>query len=209
MSFSPSCLAPSARVIGLPRLWSPVLASAYSTSANLYAPSPLKMDAKSVQNREWARRNPEIIKKRDIKWLQANPIRRREWKVAFDQRTAPYRRLYKFLVNYQWPLQHLTWKTHIPVMSQKKVKRACSSCGRYESQGLRLWWKRRHPEPADAKLYDCFACFYTFNPGHVAPIEYGSLPLDEALRAMQKARKQHVKSARETTSLPSENDKPR
>lgn len=197
------------RSVGPPSFWPRVLASAYSTSAILYSPSPLKMDAKNVHSREYARSNPERIKKRDLKWLQANPIKRRETKAAFYQRTAAYNKLYIFLSRYQWPLQQLTWKTHIPKITQEKVKRACSSCDRHENRGLRLWWKRRNPEPADADLYDCFACFYTSNPGHVAPIEYESLPLDEALRAMQKARKQHVKSARETTSLPSENDKPR
>jgi len=209
MNFAPSCLAPLTRFIGRPRTWSRVLASAYSTTAILYSPSPLKMDAKSVRLREWARMNPEIIRKRDKTWLQANPIKRREWKEAFDQRTAIYARLYNFLMDHEWPIQHLTWKTHTPVKTQEAVKRACSSCGRYERRGLRLWWKRRNPEPADADLYDCFACFYTLNPGHVAPVEYESLPLGEAVDAMQEARKQHDKIVRKATASPSDDDKPR
>jgi len=208
MNFAPSCLAPLMRFIGRPGTWSRVLASSCSTTAILCSPSPLKMDAKSIRHREWARRNPEIIRKHDKKWLQANPIKRREWKGAFDQRTAIYERLYRLLIRYEWPMQHFTWKTHTPVKTQEAVKRACFHCGRYERQGLRLWWKRRNPEPNDADLYDCFACFYTLNPGHVAPIEYEGLPLGEAVDAMQEARKQRDRSVRKSIASSSESDKP-
>ncbi|KEQ76349.1 hypothetical protein M436DRAFT_61597 [Aureobasidium namibiae CBS 147.97] len=209
MTFALSCLALSVRLIALPRPWSRVLAYPYTTSAILYSPSPLKMDAKNVYAREWFRRNPEKHNRAITKWIRENQDKRREIVRASDQKRHVYIRLYKLLINYEWPMQHFTWKTHTPVKTQEAVKRACSSCGRYERQGLRLWWKRRNPKPADADLYDCFACFYTLNPGHVAPIEYESLSLREAVDTMQEARKQHDKSLRQAIASPSDNDKTR
>jgi hypothetical protein len=201
-------LSPSWRSVGLARSWSRVLASSYSTSTVLHSPSPLKMDKRNVNQRKWSLQNAESREKSDAKWLQANPIKRRELKRVFDQKTSLVHRFSIFLRRYDWPLQHLTWKTHIPEITEEKVKRACSSCGRYKTHGLRQWWKRRDPEPPNADLYDCFTCFYTLNPEHVVPVEYEGLDLEGAYKAMIEGRKRHANSVSKITALPSERDKP-
>lgn len=130
---------------------------------------------------------------------------KREYNRNLYKKTSVYHKYNAFLSEFDWPLQHLTWTTHIPVKSEKKAKRACASCGRYEYQGLRLWWQRRDVEPP---LYDCFSCFRTSNPEHVVPIGYEGLDLLDALKAMREARKQHDKAARKAATLPSGSDKP-
>lgn len=209
MFLSLGCSPPPWRSLGTPRFWLRVLASPYSTSAILYSPSPLKMDARSIYNREWAHRNPDLRRKKNTKWLRENRDERLDTLRAEYQRNVVSRQLYDFMRRNDWPLQDFTWKTHTPMKTKDKVKRACASCGRYQDQGLRLWWKRKNPEPPTADSYDCFACFYTYNPENVAPIGYESLPLKEAFDVMREARKQQTKSVSKTPSLPSEDEKPR
>jgi hypothetical protein len=208
MMFSPTCLLPPWRSIGSPGRWSSVLAYPYSTSAILQSPSPLMMDAQNVYNREWRKKNKESTRRSDIKWLQENRAKRREWERTKYERSALYTRFSMYLRRYDWTLQHFSWKTHIPIKTKEKIKRACSSCGRYEAHGLRLWWKRRISEPPTTAAYDCFECFRRSNPEHVVPIEYEGLSLEDAFGAMREARKQHAKSVGETTASLSKDDKP-
>jgi hypothetical protein len=197
MIFSPTCLLHPWRSIGPSRLWSRVLASPYSTSAILHSPSPLKMDARNVYDREWRRNNLESRRRQEAEWRQKDPIKRRQeartW--YYREQNSLYKRMFNFLWKFDWPLQHLTWKTHIPTKTEAKTKRACSTCGRYESQGLRLWWMRRDSGTPAPNAYDCPGCFRKSNPEAVVPIEYEGLALEDALTAMREDRKQHVKSA--------------
>ena len=203
MVFSPACLSPLWR-IGSPRLWSSVLASPYTTSAFLCSPSPLKMDKENVALRARRRKHPETNRRVHAEWFKENRAYRHEGMRRLYQESSLYKRIYVFLLTYDWPLRNLTWRTHIPIGSEEKVKRACASCGRYEAQGLRLWWQRRDVEPP---LYDCFTCFRTSNPEHMMPTEYEGLTLEDAYKAMRDARKQHDKAAREAATLPSGSDK--
>jgi hypothetical protein len=171
-----------------------VLACPYSTSAILHSPSPLKMDVKNINDREWRKKNKESTRRSDIKWLQENRAKRRGWDKTKYERSALYSRFSMYFRRYDWTLQHFTWKTHIPIKTEEKIKRACSSCDRYEAHGLRLWWKRRISEPPTTSVYDCFECFRRSNSEHVVPVEYEGLALEDAFTAMREARKQHVKS---------------
>jgi hypothetical protein len=205
MVFSPACLSPLWRSIGSPRLWSSVRASPYSTSAFLYSPSPLKMDKENITSRARRRKHPETNRRVHAEWFKENRAYRHEGMRRLYQSISLYKRIYAFLLRYDWPLQNLTWRTHIPIKSEKSVKRACTSCGHYEVRGLRLWWQRRDVEPP---LYDCFTCFRTSNPDYVVPIEYEGLALEHAYKMIKDARRLHDKAARKAATLPFESDKP-
>jgi hypothetical protein len=129
------------RFISTPR----VLACPCSTRAILHSPSPLKMDAKNIYDREWRRNNLESRGRQEADWRQKDTTMRRHsskmW--YYHEQNSLYKRIFRYLYDHDWPLQHLTWETHIPIKTEAKTKRACSTCGRYESQGLRLWWMRR------------------------------------------------------------------
>jgi hypothetical protein len=184
-----------------------MIASPYPTSAILHSPSQLKTDARNVYLREWTKKNRESVKRKDARWRQGNLDRRREWDRLKYERNAMHLNFYHWLRRYDWPFQHLTWKTHIPIKTEDKVKRACSTCGRYESQGLKIWWKRRNLELSIPAAYDCFDCFCKPNPEHVVPTEYAGFALEDVYHAMKEARQQHVKSGDRTTASLSAADK--
>lgn len=137
----------------------------------------------------------ESEKAAKIRWKQNHATRERELEEIWDMKNCVYKKFYQFVIKHEWPIQHLTWKTHIPLKTEEKVQRACATCAHYESVGLKLWWMRRNLEPDLPSAYDCTHCFYTWNPEHIVPVKYEGLALWDAVTAMQKDRKQHVKSA--------------
>jgi hypothetical protein len=196
MILSPTRVSPSWRSIGPPILYLSIWTSPYTTSAILHSPSPLKMDAQNVYAREWAKRNRESVNILKARWRQENLDKKREWSRLKYERDAMHVKFCMWLVRNDWPFRQLTWRTHIPIKTEEKVKRACSNCGRYEFQGLRIWWKRRNVEPSTPAAYDCFDCFSKPNPEHVVPIGYEGLSLEDAYNVLREARKQHDEAAR-------------
>jgi hypothetical protein len=154
------------------------------------------MDAKNVYTREWAKKNREFVKRRNVRWLQGNLDKRHEISRLKYERNAMHLNFYHWLRRDDWPFQQLTWRTHILIKTEEKVKRACSSCGYHETRGLRVWWKRKDSELSIPAVYDCFDRFYKSNPEHAVPIGHEGLPLEDAYNALREARKQHDKAAR-------------
>ncbi|KEQ75606.1 hypothetical protein M436DRAFT_41973 [Aureobasidium namibiae CBS 147.97] len=64
---------------------------------------------------------------------------------------------------YHLPLtrDRLSWRKHLPILTDDRVERHCASC-HYSPRrgGSRLWWQRRQSLQDGATLYDCNKCFW-------------------------------------------------
>jgi len=57
-------------------------------------------------------------------------------------------------------LDRLSWRNHLPILTDEKVERHCASCGYSPRRGgNRLWWQRRQSLQDGDTLYDCNKCF--------------------------------------------------
>lgn len=63
---------------------------------------------------------------------------------------------------YNSPLtrDQLSWRNHLPILTDEKVERHCASCNYSPRRGgNRLWWQRRQSLQDGGTLYDCNKCF--------------------------------------------------
>lgn len=104
--------------------------------------------------------------------------------------------------------EKLSWKAHIPLLTQEKIERHCASCGVKRRGGMRLFWQRQQESQTGEQLYDCNACFMkstdTFLPEgfeHVKTLEQLHKRREELLGV--KFRQRRRTTASSASSCPS------
>ncbi|KEQ84474.1 hypothetical protein M438DRAFT_318905 [Aureobasidium pullulans EXF-150] len=151
-----------------------------SCSANCWSSDPEKAKAEKQryrEYREWCiqkrRTDPEWKNRKNRIEREARAKARQSWseerleRYRKDSRESMKKRYAenpRFKLHHkmdilsrqsQWARECLPWKSHTPVLYDKKVEHICSSCLVSRHGGAKLWWKRH-----DGEAYKCVRCYF-------------------------------------------------
>ncbi|CAD0096959.1 unnamed protein product [Aureobasidium vineae] len=117
---------------------------------------------------EWAKRERPASRDRAAEWQAKNREQYLEYnrKLSVDRfaQDAAYRlrkRMHDMLSRHAWARYRLPWKSYVPVLYEKKVRRDCEGCLVSRHGGVKLWWESKDAKDQSDQKYLCHKCYFT------------------------------------------------